>query len=488
MQKTLDADFLWGGATAASQYEGAYNEGGKGLSVADIQKFKPDVDVRDYAQLSHYSLEDIKQSMTDETGNVYGKRHGSDFYHRYKEDIALMAEMGFKVFRMSIAWTRIFPRGDEETPNEEGLKFYDAVFSECKKHNIEPLVTLCHYDHPLALALEYKGWYNRKSIDFFMKFVEVIVERYSKYVNYWITFNEINSMPKHPFISGALIEDLFEGEDFEGVIWQAMHHQLVASSLATKLIREHNREAQVGCMLSKYSLYPYTPHPKDVFLAQVKERSNFSFCDIQVFGEYPKHTLIDLETKGIQIKKEAEDDALLKRYTMDFVSFSYYCSGCLTVTEQNVEETAGNLFKSVRNPYLEASEWGWLVDPLGIRKACVDLYDRYRLPLFVVENGVGAKDQVTEDGKIHDSYRIDYLRDHIKMLKDAVTVDGVELLGFTMWSSVDLVSASTTQMTKRYGLIYVDCDDYGNGSYDRIRKDSFYWYKNVIESNGEDLA
>lgn len=487
MNNKLKDDFLWGGATAASQFEGGFREGGRGMTVADIQRFKPNVSVKDYKKQSFYSLSDIKKAMLDTDDKKYAKRMGSDFYHRYKEDIALMAEMGFKVYRMSIGWSRIFPRGDEEIPNEEGLAFYDDVIDECLKYHIEPLITISHYDTPLVLALEYGGWYNRKTVEFFERFVRVVVERYAEKVKFWLTFNEINSLPKHPLISAGLIEDMFEHENFEQVIWQTIHHQLVASAKATKIIHEKNTDAMVGCMVSKYTLYPYTPHPVDVLEAVRLERQSYAFTDVQVFGEYPKHVLIDLKSKGIAIQKEADDDYLLKEYTADFVSFSYYCTGCVTLVESDVEVTAGNIFQSLRNPHLPASEWGWLMDPLGLRKVLIDMYDRYRLPLFIVENGVGASDKVSEDGRVHDDYRIDYLRDHIQSMKDAVLIDGVDLMGYTMWGCIDLVSCSTTQMSKRYGFVYVDCDDEGNGTYDRLKKDSFYWYKKVIETNGEDL-
>lgn len=486
MERKLKDTFLWGGATAAAQYEGGFREGGKGLSVADIQRYKPDVSVRDIAQLSHYTMEDVQEAIASTDDDRYAKRHGSDFYHHVKEDISLMKEMGFKVYRMSIAWTRIFPNGDEEQPCAEGLAFYDEVFSLLQEAGIEPLVTLSHYDMPLHLALEYDGWYSRRTVDFFLHYVETVVKRYQSKVRYWITFNEINSMPKHPWISGGILPDRYPADQLPGIQWQAMHHQLVASAQATSIIHAGRPDAKVGCMLSKYSLYAYTPHPRDVFEAQRKERDNFSFCDIQVFGRYPEYVKIDLEKKGIQIRKEPEDDRILLENTMDFVSFSYYCSGCLTTVEKDVEVVAGNLFRSVRNPYLKASEWGWLMDPLGLRKALMDLYDRYRVPLFIVENGVGAKD-VVEEGRVHDSYRIDYLRDHIQAMKDAILEDGIDVMGYTLWSSIDLVSASTTQMSKRYGLVYVDCDDYGKGSYERIRKDSSYWYQKVIATNGENL-
>lgn len=481
---TFSKDFLWGGATSASQAEGAYLEDGKGMTVADVHRYKQDVDVRNYKKLSHYSLDDILEAKEDLSLYGYGRRTGNDFYHRYKEDIKLMAEAGFKVFRMSISWSRIFPRGDENAANEKGIEFYRNVFKECKKHNIEPQVTLSHYDHPLAIALEYKGWANRKVVDMFLKYVKTVVDNFGQDIKYWITFNEINSMPKHPLISGALIQELFPHDEFESIIWQAMHHQLIASALSTKVIKEANPDAMVGCMVSKYSLYPYTPNPLDVLHAQIVERERLSFSDIQVFGEYPEFVLSDMKRKKIVLKKLEQDDRILKENTVDYVAFSYYTTGCLSVTEKDLDIVGGNLFESVRNPYLKESEWGWLMDPIGLRKAMMDLYDRYRLPLFIVENGLGAKDEFA-NGEINDDYRIDYMEQHLLAIKDAINIDGIDLMGYVMWSAFDVVSASTTQISKRYGLVYVDCDDYGNGSYDRYPKKSYYWYKKVISSNGE---
>ena len=487
MTYQLNKNFLWGGATAANQYEGAYDIDGKGLSVCDIATYKPHLKNSEYKKHNYYSSEDIKKSMNDKDCRMYPKRRGSDFYHHYKEDIALMAEMGFKVFRMSIAWTRIYPNGIEEEPNELGLKFYDDVFDECLKYGIEPLVTISHYEPPLTLALEYDGWYNRKTIDFFLRFVKTIGERYADKVKYWLTFNEVDSMSRHPLTTGAIISDRFSEDELEKVLYQAMHHQFVASALATKILHEINPDVKVGCMITKRTVYPYSCNPDDVLLAQSREREVFAFSDVQARGYYPSYLLRKMELKGIKIKMETGDEEILRLYPADFISFSYYSSSCASANPDNLEKSAGNIYSGVKNPYLEVSDWGWAMDPKGLRKSLIDLYDRYQKPLFIVENGLGAYDKIDEDGKIHDQYRIEYLRKHIEQMIKAVVEDGVDLMGYTTWGCIDLVSASTNQMSKRYGFVYVDADDEGNGTYKRIKKDSFDWYKNVIKTNGKEL-
>ncbi len=487
MTKRFPEGFLWGGATAANQYEGGFDQGGKGLSVSDCARAHFDVDVKNYAAHNEVTSKDIEEALKDLTDTInYPKRHGSDFYHRYKEDIALMAEMGFKVFRLSIAWSRIFPNGDDEIPNEEGLKFYDDVFDECLKYNIEPLVTMSHYEPPLNLVLKYDCWYNRKTIAFFTKYVETICKRYKNKVKYWLTFNEVDSMIRHPYTTGGLIRDRFEGKNFEEVIFQAMHHQFVASAIATKICHEIIPNSMVGCMLTKLTYYPYTCKPEDVLEAQQMMRSTYCYSDTQVFGEYPAYLLARFKNKGINIVKEEGDDDLMKNHPVDFVSFSYYMSSCAAKNTDDLATTAGNTILAVKNPYLKSSEWGWQLDPIGLRISLVDLYDRYRKPLMIVENGLGAKDELVNN-TVDDQYRIDYFKSHFKAMYDAIKEDGVELLGYTSWACIDLVSESTKQMSKRYGFVYVDADDYGKGSYDRFKKKSFYWYKNVIETNGECL-
>ena len=486
-KRTFPEGFLWGGATAANQVEGGWKEGGKGISVSDCARSHLDVDVTDYHAQNKVTSEDIEKALATDDEVYYPKRHGSDFYHHYKEDIKMFAEMGFKVYRLSIAWSRIFPNADDPEPNEEGLKFYDNVFDECLKYGIEPLVTMSHYEPPINLVLKYNGWYNRKTIDMFVRFVETICKRYKDKVKYWLTFNEVDSMIRHPYTTGGLIEDRFPGKNFEEVIFQAMHHQFVASALATKICHEVIPGSKVGCMLTKLTYYPYTCKPEDVLTMQQSMRSTYCYSDTQVFGEYPAYLLSRFRNKGINIVKETGDDEIMKAYPVDFVSFSYYHSSCVAADTTNLEQAAGNTITAVKNPYVPSSDWGWQIDPIGLRISMVDLYDRYRKPLFIVENGLGAVDKVEEDGTINDQYRIDYLKAHMKAMLDAIELDGVECMGYTSWGCIDLISESTKQMSKRYGYIYVDCDDYGKGTYKRIPKKSFYWYKDVIATNGASL-
>jgi 6-phospho-beta-glucosidase len=488
-EKHFPEGFLWGGATAANQFEGGWDEGGKGWSVADCARSHLDDDVQDYQKQNETLLKDIEEAVSHpEDLKHYPKRHGSDFYHHYKEDIALLAEMGFKVFRFSIAWSRIYPNGDDAEPNEEGLKFYDAVFAELKKYHIEPLVTISHYEPPLNLAMKYNCWYSRQTIDFFMNFVKTIVDRYIGQVKYWLTFNEVDSMIRHPYTTGGLIRDKFKDQNWEEVIFQSMHHQFVASALATKYIHEKDPKAMVGCMLTKLTYYPYSCRPEDVLEAQQRMRSTYCYSDTQVFGEYPSYLLARFKNHGLHIHMTEEDLKIMKAYPVDFISFSYYSSSCVAKNDAGLQTTAGNTMTAIKNPYLSASEWGWQTDPIGLRISLVDLYDRYRKPLFIVENGVGEKEELIKDEHgnmtVNDQGHIDYYRDHFKAMYDAIHEDGVELLGYTSWACIDLVSESTKQMSKRYGFVYVDCDDNGNGTFRRYKKKSFDWYKNVIATNG----
>jgi 6-phospho-beta-glucosidase len=487
MTRIFPKGFLWGGATAANQIEGGWNEGGKGISVSDCAKSHLNVDVQDYKAHNAITTKDIEEALASKDEVLYPKRHGSQFYHHYKEDIKLLAEMGFKVFRLSIAWSRIFPNGDDAVPNEEGLQFYDSVFDECMKYGIEPLVTMSHYEPPINLTLNYDGWYSREVVGFFENYVKTICTRYKDKVKYWLTFNEVDSIIRHPYTTGGLIEDRFPGKNWNEVIFQAMHHQFVASAIATKLCHEIIPGAKVGCMLTKLTYYPYTCKPEDVLQAQQDMRSTYCYSDTQVFGEYPAYLLAKFKNEGLHIQMEDQDLEIMKQYPVDFVSFSYYSSSCVAKETENLKTTAANTMVAVKNPYIPSSDWGWQIDPIGLRVSMVDLYDRYRKPLFIVENGLGAIDEVEADGSIKDSYRIDYFEKHFKAMLDAIEYDGVECMGYTSWGCIDLVSESTKQMSKRYGFIYVDCDDYGNGTYKRIPKQSFYWYKKVIESNGANL-
>ena len=468
-------DFLWGGATAANQCEGAYQEGGRGLANVDVVPHGKD----------RFPVSMGKLKMTElDNEHYYPALEAIDFYHHYKEDIALFGEMGFKTYRMSVAWSRIFPNGDEEEPNEEGLKFYEDVFKECHKYGIEPLVTITHFDCPMHLITEYGGWKNRKLIDFYKRLVTVLFTRYKGLVKYWLTFNEINMILHLPFMGAGLIIE--EGENEEAVKYTAAHHELVASAWATKIAHEIDPENMVGCMLAAGNTYANTCAPEDVWKSMEKDRENYFFIDVQSRGAYPAYAIKELERKGIEIPFAEDDKEMLKNYTVDFISFSYYSSRLTSADPEVNKETAGNVFATLKNPYLKASEWGWQIDPLGLRITMNALYDRYQKPLFIVENGLGAKDELV-NGFVEDDYRIDYLREHIKAMKDAVEIDGVDLLGYTSWGCIDLVSASTGEMSKRYGFIYVDKDDAGHGNLKRYKKKSFDWYKKVIASNGEDL-
>lgn len=473
----LSKDFLWGGATAANQTEGGVLAGGRKLSNIDLLPCGNDRKAVSLGEMEMLEWQD---------GYYYPAKEGVDMYHRYLEDIKLFAEMGFKVYRMSLSWTRIFPNGDESEPNEEGLAFYEKIFKELRKHNIEPLVTLAHFDIPVHLIKEYGGWKDRKLVDYYVRYAQTVLERYKGLVNYWLTFNEINIILHQPFVGGGIV--FHEGDNREAIKYQAAHHQLVASALATKIAHEVDPQNMVGCMLAGGVHYPFTCRPEDYNESINRDHEGYFFIDVQARGKYPNYALKKLEREGLEITMEPEDEKILAAYPVDYVSFSYYCSRTVSAHKEDYEQATGNIFPSIKNPNLPSTEWGWQIDPMGLRNSLNQLYDRYQKPLFIVENGLGAMDIPDANGWIDDEYRIDYLRQHIEALKDAVEIDGVELLGYTSWGCVDLIAASTGQMSKRYGFIYVDRDDEGNGSMERSRKKSFYWYKKVIASNGEDLS
>ncbi|WP_269435817.1 glycoside hydrolase family 1 protein [Gracilibacillus suaedae] len=470
-------NFLWGGATAANQIEGGFHEGNKGLNIADVLPGGK-------GRLNILKEPGFNFEVNTEK-YIYPNHEAIDFYHRYKEDIALFAEMGFKVFRMSIAWTRIFPNGDETEPNEEGLAFYDRVFDELHKHNIEPVVTISHYEMPVNLVRNYGGWRSREVVTFFERYAKTILERYQNKVKYWMTFNEINSGLVMPIM--GLGFSIQKEEDKYTPTFQAFHHQFVASSLAVKACHEIIPDAQIGCMILYAPVYPYDANPTNVMHALEEERLfNYYCADVQVRGEYPAFMTRYFKEHHIELDIKEGDLELIKEHTVDYIGFSYYMSRTEKKEKTDEEQADGNIMSGVRNPFLTASDWGWEIDPIGLRIALNQLYDRYRVPLFVVENGLGAKDVVEEDGSIRDDYRIDYLRDHIVAMGEAIE-DGVDLMGYTAWGCIDLVSASTGEMSKRYGFIYVDKQDDGSGTMERSRKKSFFWYQNVIETNGKEL-
>lgn len=468
MATRFNEGFLWGGAIAANQCEGAYNEDGKGLSIQDI--------------MPNGIMGPISEGPVEENLKLVG----IDFYHRYKEDIKLFAEMGFKTLRFSIAWSRIFPKGDEKEPNELGLKFYDNVIDECLKYGIEPLITLSHYETPLHLAKEYDGWRSRKMIGFFENYCRVVFNRYKDKVKYWLTFNEINSVIHFPLMGAGIYTP--KAELTKQDVYQAAHHELVASALAVKIAHEIMPEAKVGCMVLGVVNYPMTPNPDDMIASMERDRDLMFFTDVHVRGKYPNYTKKLFKDLGVNIQMESEDEDILKN-TVDFISFSYYMSKCTAKDLSKYEKGRGNLTSGVKNPYLKESEWGWQIDPQGLRYICNYFYDRYEKPLFIVENGLGAIDELVEvDGEktVLDDYRIQYLNDHLIELGKAIE-DGVEIIGYTSWGCIDLVSASTAELKKRYGFIYVDRHNDGSGTLERYKKKSFHWYKEVIKTNGGSL-
>lgn len=495
-------DFLWGGATAANQYEGGYDQGGKGLAVADLitdgnksiprKIFYRGADGQE-GYITPGECIPVGAVGIMKEGYYYPSHIATDFYHHYKEDIALFAEMGFKILRLSISWTRIFPHGDDVEPNEAGLQFYDDVFDEMKKYGIEPLVTILHFDMPVHLATAYGGWINRKLIDFYLRYARTVFTRYKNKVKYWVTVNEINVLGGYWTLGLASNhrkeqESSNQGETpaaDAGIKFQSLHHLMVASALANKMAREINPGFQMGAMLALSGIYPATCHPDDVFGAYEFRRKALLFSDVLFRGSYPNYAQAIFDSYGFQLKTERGDEEILRQYPSDFLAFSYYRTTVYDRNSPHTTTTGGQ--QGSPNPYLKTTAWGWPIDPEGLRFVLNELYDRYQKPLFIVENGMGAQDTIEPDGTINDDYRIDYLRDHIKAIRQAVEIDNIPVMGYTPWGCIDIVSAGTGEMAKRYGMIYVDMDDKGHGTLKRSRKKSFYWYQRVIATNGEDL-
>ncbi|WP_244552117.1 family 1 glycosylhydrolase [Paenibacillus sp. ov031] len=485
MRTGFSEDFLWGGAISASQADGAYDVGGKGLETQDLRYFDSNwtKEERDHHRNINMTGERFKQALLDKDMTHYPFRWGIDFYSNYKEDLRLMEELGLKIFRTSINWARIFPNGDDAEPNETGIQFYIDLFDECRKRGMKVFATILHYNIPVNLVTKYGGWKNRQTIEFYLRYARVLFERLGDRVDYWLPFNEINAGKFNPYNGVCLIKD--QEEDYENAIYQCLHHQFIANALTVKLAHEIIPGSKVGGMIARFTTYPATCKPEDVMQSILDEQyANYFYTDIMARGKYPAYMERYFNDNDINIHKEADDDNILREYTVDFLSFSYYMSMVAT-TDKNWDRTGGNLVTGNKNPYLKASDWGWQIDPIGLRVSLNQMYDRYQLPIFIAENGIGALDELNE-GEIHDSYRIDYLKEHFKQMKEAI-IDGVELIGYTMWGIIDIVSCGTIEMRKRYGVIYVDRDDRGQGTNKRYKKDSFYWYQNCIKSNGEHL-
>ena len=486
--EAFSKDFLWGGATAANQYEGGWDTGQKGVSVADCctrgSRNQPRLvtyktksgEIKADELFGLNVMEDVEFGCFD--GYDYPSHQATDFYHHFKEDIALMAEMGFKAYRMSINWTRIYPLGYELVPNEEGLKFYDDVFDELLKYGIEPIVTLSHYEVPVGLTNRWQAWKDSQTIECFCRYVEILANRYKGKVKYWLTFNEINCLELGTW-SGAGVATT-DSQDIADI----SKNQLLASAKAVQILHQVDQNNLVGNMIAFTVFYPYTCHPNDVLKNWTKMNESYFYCDVQVRGYYPKYKLQEYKKNNINITLSEDEKACLLAGTVDFISFSYYMSGTVSSDSQVIATQSGNMFTGVTNPYLESTDWGWQIDPVGLRLALNFLYERYQKPLMIVENGLGAIDKVEKNGMIHDDYRIAYLKSHIIEMNKAIHEDGVDLIGYMPWGCIDIISASTGEMHKRYGFVYVNFQDDGSGDGERIKKDSFYWYQKVIKSHG----
>ncbi len=489
LKTEFDPGFLWGGAIACSQADGAWNEGGKGMSTQDC-RWLDGTWTHEQVEFKHqncpFSTEEFKQALEDHGTEFYPLRRGIDFYHRYRDDISLFAELGLKLFRTSICWSRIYPNGDDPEPNWEGIRWYRSMFSECHRHGIKVFATMLHYDIPVSLVVRYGGWKSRKTISFFQRYVETIVRELGDLVDYWLPFNEFNAGRFSPWDGVCLIKDA-EGGHFDQSIFQCLHHEFVANALAVKTVHELSPQTPVGGMIARFCTYPATCRPEDNLQAlQDDQYANWFYSDVMARGAYPAYMGRYFAKLGIDIEMEPGDEELLAENTVDFLAFSYYFSQVSTA-DQGWEKTAGNLVMANKNPYLPTSEWGWQMDPIGLRITLNQMYDRYGLPLYIAENGLGTSDILNSDGTIHDSYRIDYLKKHVACLKDAVA-DGVDVRAYMIWGFIDVVACGPLTMDKRYGLIYVDLDNCGNGTGRRYRKDSFWWYQRCIETNGRDLG
>ncbi|ALD66479.1 glycoside hydrolase family 1 protein [Spiroplasma cantharicola] len=474
-------DFLWGGATASSQIEGAYDVDGKSLTLAEMRPFNPNLDRKNNQEMNNYTKEDYEKSIENIDNLHYPKRFGIDFYHRYKEDIALFKEAGMNIFRMSIAWSRIFPNGDESEPNKDGLEFYRKVFQECKNNGIEVMLTVQHYDVPYPIAKKYKGWSNKKVIDLYIKFVSVIMNEYKDLVKYWLPFNEINVAPWSPITGlGIFKEDYKTSSEYLNAAFQGLHNQFYAQAKVIQIAKTISKNIKMGCMIANMTTYSIDCNPVNVLENLLTQQINrYFFYDVVAKGEYPTYSKRFFKEKNIKIDMTAEELKVIKENTVEYITFSYYMTS--TVSKELNNQNGGNLIMGGKNPFLKATEWGWQIDPIGLRITLNELWDRYQLPLFISENGIGVVEKLDKNNTVDDSYRIEYLKEHFIQINEAIG-DGVDVFGYTMWTPIDVVSLSTNEMSKRYGLIYVDYDDYHKGTGNRYKKKSFEWFKDFIKT------
>lgn len=470
-------DFMWGGAFAANQMEGAWQEDGKGLCLADINEFVDGVAL-DQKCNTEITTAFVRAAISSEN-RIFPKRRGIDFYHRYREDLALLGKdgLGLNTYRTSINWARIFPNGDEEQPNEAGLRFYDKLFDEVIKNGMTPMITMSHYEMPVHLALEYNGWCNKKLIDFFFRFGKTLLDRYHGKVKHWIIVNQINLIRHESFNHLGIPEDRVG--NLEEAKMQGVVNEMISCAKITEYAHRHYPEAAIGMMMCGGPAYAATCDPEDVLAALKRNQMEFFYSDVLLRGNIPGYAYRYFSDNGFHIEISTEENDLLKN-TSDFMSFSYYYTRVYDAACMRNGQDA------YRNEKLPANPWGWSVDPVGLRILLNEYYDRYQKPIYITENGIGLKDALSPDGKIHDPYRIDYYRQHIIQMREAIR-DGVDLRGYYLWAPIDIVSCSSSEMSKRYGFVYVDLDDYGKGSGARIKKDSYEWLEKAIRSNGEAL-
>lgn len=471
-------DFLWGGAIAANQAEGAWQEDGKGWSIADINLFRGDIPLAKRSN-KEMTSEQARFHMEDTEGR-YPKRDGIDFYHTYEDDLRMLAETGMNAFRTSISWARVFPNGDDAEPNEAALQYYDRLIDSIIANGMTPLLTMSHYEMPLALTTKYKGWYSREVIDLFTRFGKVLLDRYADRVKYWIVVNQINLITHESFNHLGVAADLVD--DLPSAKYQAVHNEMVSAAQITSYGHSLRKDLQFGVMLCHTLTDPASSRPDDVFASMQQNQMEYFFADVALRGRYPGYAWRRFADLGVTVEFGEGDAETLAEGTADLMTFSYYYTRVIDAPTWASGDSDGFV-----NEHLEMSDWGWAKNPLGLRKALNEYWDRYQVPIMITENGFGAKDVVESDGSIHDDYRIDYMRDHIDAMREAIR-DGVDVRGHFSWGPIDIVSCSSSEMSKRYGFIYVDLDDAGNGTGERVRKDSFGWYERVVASNGSVLG